>query len=93
MAREEFRDWPRFDQTWCDFAKDCVCRVCVVYEFYAFYAFHAVIEPVSYGSMEGLKVQVPSPAFYNLQIIQRVTAPHFSVCVSCVAAVYSLRIF
>jgi hypothetical protein len=31
-------------------------------EFYAFYAFHAIIEPVSYGRMEGLKVQVPPPA-------------------------------
>ena len=42
--------------------KKCVCRVCVMPEFYAFYAFHALIESVSYGFMEGLKVQVPPPA-------------------------------
>jgi hypothetical protein len=40
----------------------CVCRVCVPPAFYAFYAFSAIVEPVSYGNMEGLKVQVPSPA-------------------------------
>jgi len=60
--------------------------------FYAFYAFSAIVGSVSYGIMEGLKVQVPSPAFYNIHINQLVTAP-FLMCVACVAAVYSLRTF
>jgi hypothetical protein len=32
--------------------------------FCAFYAFHALTESVSYGLPEGLKVQVPPPAFF-----------------------------
>src|SRR5262249_27571414 len=46
-------------------SQDCVCRVCVLYEFYAFYTLYAFKESVSYGFMEGLKVQVPPPAFYK----------------------------
>ena len=38
---------------------ECVCRVCVAPEFYVFYAFGALVEFVSYGNTEGLKVQVP----------------------------------
>lgn len=40
--------------------------MCVADEFYALYAFHAIVEPVSYGGIEGLKVQVPSLALLDL---------------------------
>jgi len=43
-------------------ARTCVCRVCVAPEFYAHYAFSALVRFVTYGKMEGWKVQVPSPA-------------------------------
>jgi len=36
--------------------------MCVTAAFYAFYAFSAIVGSVSYGIMEGLKVQVPPPA-------------------------------
>jgi hypothetical protein len=39
-----------------------VCRVCVADEFHAFYTLYAFTKPVTYGKMEGWKVQVPSPA-------------------------------
>jgi hypothetical protein len=42
--------------------KSRVCRVCVTAAFYTFYAFSAIVGSVSYGTKEGLKVQVPSPA-------------------------------
>jgi len=38
-----------------------------MYEFYALYAFPAILESVSYGCMEGWKVQVPSPAFIPIE--------------------------
>ena len=41
----------------------CVRRVCVAHEFYTFYALYAFTKPVTYGKMDGLKVQVPPPAF------------------------------
>jgi len=39
-----------------------VCRVRVTAAFYEFYAFSAIVESVTYGNVEGLKVQVPPPA-------------------------------
>jgi hypothetical protein len=33
-----------------------------MHAFYALYAFHALVKSVSYGLIEGWKVQVPSPA-------------------------------
>ena len=70
---------PESDVTFTS-AQDCVCRVCVAYEFYAFHAFHAIIESVSYGRMEGLKVQVPPPASRNLLHISKLEADFFGVC-------------
>ena len=53
---------PRLSPRW-----ERVCRVCVAPEFYAFYAFGALVEFVSYGNTEGLKVQVPPPALISQQ--------------------------
>jgi hypothetical protein len=50
--------------------KSCVCRVCVADEFYALYAFRAIVESVSYGIIDGQKVQVPPPAFRNNLLIR-----------------------
>ena len=53
------------------YGERCVCRVCVGYEFYAFYALYAFTESVTYGKMEGQKVQVPSPALPYNQLSHR----------------------
>ena len=41
--------------------------------FYAFYAFSAIVGSVSYGIMEGLKVQVPPPASLWKRLSQRIS--------------------
>ena len=52
----------------------CVCRVCVTHDFYAFYSFPALIESVTYGNMEALKVQVPLRHFQITDPILTATA-------------------
>jgi hypothetical protein len=51
-----------------------VCRVCVAPESHAFYALTALVRSVSYGNTEGLKVQVPPPAWCFFSIAMAITA-------------------
>jgi hypothetical protein len=71
--------------------KKCVCRVCVMHALHALYAFHALAKSVSYGFIEGWKVQVPSPAL-PFQLVGDVSAHiRSSAPTSCLLLLFCKR--